>query len=226
MHSPQRSTEPYPQLDRLLHPYPLLVHWSRWPGSPWCLQGWNGAVRRPCRCASREVCGSRGRSDFPRVDRGCGLYVLCLVSSLTGWPDLSLAGGGLAVSWLDRNSRMGSSNGSSFKQLQLVKTGPSSYCGPTGPYNPRKPARKAPQRVASNKEPATQLPALPFKNFVLEFPEADSGAGPGPGHRQGTLSSGPDPRKERGLPSTRRPPKGPQTEKTKWRESVWARLAT
>ena len=129
----------------------------------------------------------RCRGDF-FVDSGRTRYAPYIVGSVSRSSDHSLAGGGLAASWLDRNSRIGSNGRQSgpMKELDLPKrheksSSPSSrpyVNGPTDAHVPRPrhpydaprrkrstrspPHKNIPQRVPSYKAPVPPLPPLPL----------------------------------------------------------------
>ena len=120
--------------------------------------------------------------------------VFSALLSLSGWPDYSIAGAGIAIAWFDRSSRTGSLTGpDDWKEPakdpeEFKSTFRSSHSyvpGPTASYVPRPrdpydtPRRKrsthsqsqqtGPQRVPSRRGPAAPLPPLPaFHPLGLE----------------------------------------------------------
>lgn len=163
---------------------------------------------------------------------------LCYPVGLTHSP----AGGGLAASWLDRNSRMGSyspfGRQGSMKELELPKqpyrqhytgfhvSGPSDSYIPR-PRDPYARPRKRPTRsqshqrnrryVPSNRAPVPPLPPLPYFDPVgLETSsEAASRIGRGQGTRRVRSTRQKELEELPDLPPpTRRPPKDPRRRET------------
>ena len=127
------------------------------------------------------------------MDIGYYWYAFRLIGPAPGWPDRSLAGAGLFVSWLDRSSRTTSLSVpydlEPEKEPELPKRSRSNFRsshsyvpGPTSSYVPRPrdpydaPRRKrsdrsqthqtSPQRLPSNRAPAAPLPSLPSFDAV------------------------------------------------------------
>jgi len=178
-----------------------------------------GAIGLTARGASRNGNGLCG--DFADAHpKRCTKAAVAMVFT---WVAVAFAGGGLVVSWLDRNSRVGSYSPSgwrgSMKELDLPKQyqqsifrpSHSHVYGPTDSYIPRprdpydmprrkrstrsQPHQTNPQRVSSNRAPVPPLPPLPsFHPLGLE---TDSEVAVRMDRRQGPHRSRSNQQKER-----------------------------